>query len=277
MKRKQFSGAGVMLAADVGGDPAAPPVILMHGGGQTRWSWGSVAEELVEDGHHVVSLDLRGHGESDWAPDGNYHLDAFVADLLEVIATLPQPPAIVGASLGGIIGLTAIGERDSAVASALILVDVSPTVDPNGTEAIISFMEAAPDGFASMEEAADAISAYLPHRPRPSVTDGLARNLRRRDDGRYRWHWDPRLIASIRREPIHDRRRLTAAARRLGTPTLLIRGGFSEIVTLEAVDEFRRLVPTSEYVEVTARHMVAGDSNASFSAVVRDFLRRHAP
>jgi pimeloyl-ACP methyl ester carboxylesterase len=278
VKRRQLAGAGVTLAADVGGDPEAPPVILMHGGGQTRGSWGKAAAVLVQAGYHVVSLDLRGHGESDWATDGDYRLDAFVADLHKVIATLPHPPALVGASYSGFTALTAVGECDAALASALILVDVTPTVDADGAETIIRFMESAPHGFASVQEAADAVSAYLPHRPRPRSAAGLAKNLRKRVDGRYYWHWDPEFIRSIRRERVVDGRRLAEAARRVKIPTQLIRGRHSEVVSAAAVQEFRNLVPSAEYAELgDARHMIAGDSNDKFAAAVIDFLGRHIP
>ncbi|WP_170959124.1 alpha/beta fold hydrolase [Magnetospirillum sp. 15-1] len=276
MKARQFQGAGVTLAADVGGDPEHPAVILMHGGGQTRGSWGKTARELVRGGRHVISLDLRGHGESTWATDGDYRLDAFAADLRQVIATLARPPALVGASLGGLTALMAVGESDKAIASALVLVDVAHTVDAAGAENVIRFMEAAPDGFASVEEAAEAVAAYLPHRPRPKVTGGLIKNLRKGKDGRYRWHWDPQFIRSVRKAPLLDHGRMAEAARRVKIPTQLIRGGRSDVVTAEAAAEFRRLVPAAEYVEIgSARHMIAGDSNDNFTAIVSGFLVRH--
>lgn len=276
VKTRQFQGAGVTLAADVGGDPAHPAVILMHGGGQTRGSWGKTAQELARGGHHVISLDLRGHGESTWAPDGDYRLDAFAADLRRVIATLPRPPALVGASLGGLTALMTVGESDGTIASALVLVDVAHTVDADGAENVIRFMEAAPDGFASVEEAAEAVAAYLPHRPRPRVTGGLVKNLRKQADGRYHWHWDPQFIRSVRKAPLLDHGRMAEAARRVRVPTQLIRGGRSDVVTAEAAAEFRRLVPAAEYVEIgSARHMIAGDSNDNFTAIVSGFLGRH--
>ena len=276
VKKRLFAGAGVRLAADIGGDPTAPSVILMHGGGQTRGSWGGAAKDLVAAGYYVIALDLRGHGESDWAPDGDYRLDAFIADLRSVIATLPRPPALVGASYSGFAALTAVGEGEAGLASALVLVDVTPSVDQDGAETIIRFMESAPHGFGSVDEAADAVSAYLPHRPRPRATGGLAKNLRKRDDGRFYWHWDPEFIRTVRRERIIAGQRMTEAARRIRIPTQLIRGSHSEVVTAEAVAEFRALVPAAEYAEVAdARHMIAGDSNDSFAAIVAGFLRRH--
>lgn len=280
MKVRQYPGrGGVTLAADVGGDPAQPSVVLMHGGGQTRYSWGRAARELVRMGYHVVSLDLRGHGESDWAPDGDYSMDAFVGDVLAVIATLAQPPALVGASLGGITALLAIGESLTPVARALVLVDVVPRIEPSGAEAIVNFMRGNPGGFPNLEEAADAVARYLPHRPRPRNAEGLKKNLRVGEDGRLYWHWDPGFIAGIERfDNTAFSERLDSAAKSITLPTLLVRGKQSEVVSAEGARSLLELIPHAEYVDVEgAGHMVAGDKNDTFNAAVEDFLGRTLP
>ena len=161
MQLRHYAGVGgVSLAADVGGDPARPPVILMHGGGQTRHAWARAARELIAEGYHVICPDARGHGDSGWAADGNYRLDAFSGDLRAIIAALARPPALIGASLGGGTALLTIGESESPIASALVLVDMVPRPDPVGVSNIVRFMGANPQGFASLEEAADAVTAY---------------------------------------------------------------------------------------------------------------------
>ncbi|MEX2100869.1 MAG: alpha/beta fold hydrolase, partial [Acidimicrobiia bacterium] len=126
-----LSGSGgIRLVADVDGDPEAPPVVLLHGGGQTRHAWGTTLQTLAAKGWHAYSVDLRGHGDSEWAPDGDYGLDAFAADVREIARGMPEPPALVGASLGGIASLTAISESDPPpLATALVLVDVAPRVE----------------------------------------------------------------------------------------------------------------------------------------------------
>jgi len=266
---------GVSLVGDVGGDPEGERVILLHGGGQTRHSWGQAALELAARGYYVAALDLRGHGDSDWAPDSNYTLDAQLGDVRAVIAEMPRPAVLIGASMGGLISLTAAGEAHDESVRALVLVDVTPQVDPAGRARIIGFMRARPDGFSSVEEAAEAIAAYLPHRPRPKDLSGLHRNLRHGTDGRWHWHWDPRFFDTF--EPDHDAaaRRYTAAARNVRVPTLLVRGSKSELVTPENVQHFREAIPHAEYVDVTdAAHMIAGDRNDAFNAMVLDFLRR---
>jgi len=270
--------AGVNLVGNVGGDPRGQAIILLHGGGQTRHSWGKAAHELAAQGYYVAAIDLRGHGDSDWAPDANYSIDAQVGDLRAVIAQMPRPPVLIGASMGGLISLTAAGEAREPAVCALVLVDVTPKVDPEGRSRIIGFMRDRPDGFQSVEEAADAIAAYLPHRPRPKDLSGLHRNLRLRPDGRWYWHWDPRLFDTFEPDPEAAALRYTAAARNIRVPTLLVRGAKSELVTPENVAHLHETIPHAEYVDVLdAAHMIAGDRNDAFNAVVLEFLGRRFP
>jgi pimeloyl-ACP methyl ester carboxylesterase len=269
---------GVNLVGDVGGDSQGTPIILIHGGGQTRHSWGSAALELAAKGYYVVALDLRGHGDSDWAPDAEYGIDAQIRDLRAVVRRMPAPPVLIGASMGGLIALTTAGEAQQPAVRALVLVDVTPQVDPEGRARIIGFMRDRPEGFASVEEAADAIAAYLPHRPRPKDLSGLHRNLRKRANGRWYWHWDPRLFDTFETDPAAAVLRYSAAAKNIKIPTLLVRGSKSELVTPQSVAHLRELIPQAEYVDVKdAAHMIAGDRNDAFNAVVLEFLGRRVP
>lgn len=271
---------GLKLVADTWGDPDRPPVLFAHGGGQTRHAWGNTARAVARQGWYTVSLDQRGHGDSAWAPDGDYQLDRFAQDLVDVAGVCSRPPVLVGASLGGVCGLVAQGERMSANGegpfSALVLVDITPKIEEKGVDRIINFMTANLEhGFATLEEAADSIAEYLPHRPRPKNLSGLEKNLRLGDDGRYRWHWDP-LFVTGRESMDRDTRikRLNGAVRGLDLPTLLVRGGQSDLVTLEAVEEFRAMAPHAKFVDVSgAGHMVAGDRNDAFTDAVVEFLR----
>ena len=273
----RLAGADVTLAADAAGPEDARPILFLHGGGQTRHSWKRAVEQAARRGYRAISLDLRGHGESDWSPDGIYDMERFVADVRAVVRTLSQPPILVGASLGGLTSLLVAADPDVPVA-ALVLVDIAARIESRGTEEIGGFMRSAPDGFASLEEAADAVAAYLPHRPRPKDNSGLLRNLRLRDDGRYRWHWDPAFVSPQSRRTPPDPHLFERAAAALTVPTLLVRGGISKVVSPEGVAEFLALVPHAESVEVAgADHMVAGDANDRFNAAVFDFLDRKVP
>jgi peroxiredoxin len=272
---------GIRLAADAEGDPAAPPVLLFHGGGQTRHAWGTTLKVLGERGWRAYSVDLRGHGESEWADDGDYTMDAFAEDIRILSSGMPQPPALVGASLGGIASMAAIGETDGPpIASALVLVDVAPTIEMDGALRIGAFMaEHMEDGFGSLEEVADAISAYNPHRPRPTDLSGLRKNLRQRPDGRWAWHWDPRFISGRfgsqdeTRSSLVDPARLRIAAKNLTIPVLLVRGRMSDLLSEEGAQELLELVPHARLVDVAgAGHMVAGDRNDLFNDEVVSFL-----
>ncbi|MBL8480696.1 MAG: alpha/beta hydrolase [Rhodocyclaceae bacterium] len=274
MKLRQFTGhEGLHIAADTGGDPAAPPIVLLHGGGQTRHSWKNAARRLVTAGYRVIVPDLRGHGDTGWSPDGGYAITQYVEDLRALAATLAAPPVLVGASWGGLTALVAAGGEVPVAARAVVLVDVTPRMNPDGVGRVLAFMGAHPDGFASVEEAADAVARYLPHRPRPRTTAGLAKNLRRRDDGRFYWHWDPRFLSGDAGGRVPDWPRLAACAARLAMPVLLLRGTRSELVDSEHVRELLAVVPHARYVQITdAHHMVAGDDNDNFAAAILDFL-----
>ena len=270
---------GLTLAGDIGGPPNAPAVVLMHGGGQTRHSWHGAMVGLIERGYHVVNYDSRGHGESDWSPTGDYGVEALAADLRAVLETLGRPVALVGASMGGMSSFYAVGSAGRPIADALVMVDITLRPEPGGAQKIVDFMLGHQDGFASLDEAADAVSAYNPSRPRPSDNSGLMKNLRLRDDGRYYWHWDPRLMqVSPRSEPPSPFALLEQVSPNVTLPTLLVRGGKSDIVSDQGVREFQELVPQIEVFDVPgAGHMVAGDRNDAFNAGVIGFLERHLP
>src|SRR5262249_32662323 len=277
-----FRGAdGNRLAADVFGD-AGRAMLLLHGGGQTRHAWRKTAVAIARDGMIAYAVDQRGHGDSEWVADGAYRFDDYAADAVAVAAAIEQrhgvAPVVIGASLGGIASLLAAGTAQRPIFAGLVLVDITPRVDLAGVAKVQGFMrEHARDGFATVEEAADAVAAYLPHRPRPRSNEGLKKNLRLHPDGRWRWHWDPRFLDG-RRAINGDRSdieaRLMAAARSLRIPAMLVRGGSSELVQEEHAKEFLDLVPPARYADVGgARHMVAGDRNDQFSVAILQFLK----
>ena len=265
---------GIVLAAHAYGNPDDPSVILSHGGGQTRHSWGGTAELLAKAGWYAVAYDHRGHGGSSWSEDGDYHIERFAEDQLQLAKQLPGKPVLVGASLGGLSAMLAEGEHHEDVFSAIVLVDIVPRMNIAGAEKVLGFMGThMEEGFASLEEAADVIAEYT-GRPRRDDLSGLSKNLRLDPDGRYRWHWDPSFVKQRdSRDKLTNADRLTDAVTTIDLPLLLVRGQMSNLVTPEIAEDFLRTVPHAEYVDVKdARHMVAGDKNDIFSRAILDFL-----
>jgi pimeloyl-ACP methyl ester carboxylesterase len=259
-------------------------VLLAHGGGQTRHSWGGTARALAAQGITAVTMDQRGHGDSEWVASAAYEFHSFAADMLKVAHQLKAQfgfkPAVVGASLGGLAGLFAsAADSEAQDIAALVLVDITPKMKVDGVAKIIGFMsEHAEEGFADVEEAANAIAVYLPHRPRPTNLSGLSKNLRQGDDGRYRWHWDPNFISTRKdhaqhaRDVEHDG---FEAASRLKIPVLLVRGLESELVGEDEVKALLKAIPHAEFADIEgARHMVAGDKNDVFTDALLTFFAK---
>ena len=274
----EFTGAnGLKLFGIAHGPQSGQAVLLAHGGGQTHWAWRRTVKALADKGFRAVAIDLRGHGQSQWAPDGNYHHVTFARDIAAVAEQLGGKPAMVGASLGGIAGMIAEGTLRPGSFSSLTLVDITSRPDPSGVERVTSFMAAnVKDGFATPEDAAASISAYTPNRQKRGPSDSLDRYLRKGADGRFRWHWDPAFLDQVNGPRMRDNDELPSAARGLRLPVHLIRGGSSDLVPVSAVAEFRQEVPHAEFTDIAgAGHMVVGDRNDSFSDAIITFLLVH--
>ena len=266
------------IAADTFGNPDDKPVIFLHGGGQTRHSWGDSAQIVADAGYYSIALDARGHGDSSWSEEGNYRIEDLGSDLKAVIAQLGKRPALVGASMGGLTSLIAEGESENSIASAIILVDIAPKTEQKGIERIFAFMSSNKHGFASIDEAAAAVSAYLPNREKPKDYSRLEKNLRLREDGRYYWHWDMKMLELWKSitpdQQIKNEARMYQSAKNLKVPTMIVRGGMSDVVSEKVMAEFLDAVPHVRSVNVSdAGHMVAGDSNHAFTNAVLDFLK----
>jgi pimeloyl-ACP methyl ester carboxylesterase len=263
---------GITIAADIYGDRSRPTVLFLHGG---------TAEALAAEGYCAITMDHRGHGESSWDPEGHYEGDDFATDLEAVLLHHVDRPILVGASLGGIAALLAQHRHTHPICRGVVLVDVTPRLNREGVLRILSFMHHKPDGFGSLEEVAEAIASYLPHRKRPTSLKGLEKNLRRREDGRYVWHWDPKLLETWSPGRHDDdarehsiRTRLEAAAA-VEVPMMLVRGRMSDVVSEENAKELLAIAPRTEYVDLAgAAHMVAGDRNDAFTKTVLDFVKR---
>jgi pimeloyl-ACP methyl ester carboxylesterase len=253
-------------------DPTWPSVLMIHGGGQNRFSWKRTGQVLADRGRHVVALDIRGHGDSDRSPEADYSLGTLSADTLRVLDQIGRPAVVIGASIGGLTGILAADAAGPARVKGLVLVDVVPRFEKRGSDRIRDFMFGHVDGFDSLAEAADAIAAYLPHRTKPRSTEGLEKNLRERD-GRWYWHWDPTFMTKPGDSPEAWVERLQAAATNLTVPIMLIRGRLSDVVSIEGVEDFMATVPGVDFVELSrAGHTAAGDDNDAFSEAVVRFV-----
>jgi Predicted hydrolases or acyltransferases (alpha/beta hydrolase superfamily) len=275
----RFPVADLSLAVETRHPAGDPTLLFAHGFGQTRGAWSGAAAALAETGCRCVTFDTRGHGESDRVDGGDYHMDQFADDLLRIAAAQPQPPILVGASMGGLLGIVLAGEVRPAPFRALVLVDITPRWETAGVERILAFMQAHPDGFANYDEAAEQIAAYLPQRRERKSEQQLRPLLREGADGRLRWHWDPALLAGgVVQESERYQPRLQAAAAKIDVPVLLLSGARSDVISRATVDEFLQLVPHARHVELPhATHMVAGDANDAFTREVVRFVQSLAP
>jgi pimeloyl-ACP methyl ester carboxylesterase len=263
---------GTPLAVRSWGIPGAATVLFLHGGGQTSWAWEDSARRLAASGHYCLALDFRGHGDSGWADD--YDLDHFAEDVQAVIEQLcDQPPAAIGASLGGASALVLEGESEDQLFSALAMVDITPRWETSGVKRIMEFLAAHPEGFIDLKSAALAVAGYQPHRKGKDNHEGLRKNLRQRPDGRWRWHWDPHMLANAGDFAKRWTPRLEKAARGISIPLLLVSGSRSDVVSEATINEFLGLVPHAEHVSISdAHHMVAGDRNDQFTDAIIKFL-----
>jgi pimeloyl-ACP methyl ester carboxylesterase len=262
----EFSGVGgITLVADEwnrdAGTAGHPAILMLHGGGQNRHSWKNT-------GHS------RGHGDSDRAPNADYAIETLEADVLHVLEAISGPVVLIGASMGGLTGILVADSAGPDKVTGLVLVDVVPRYEKNGSARIRDFMLTNLKGFGSLEEAADAVAAYLPYRDKPRSPEGLRKNLRMRD-GRWYWHWDPAFMTAPGDDPELRTEHFEQAATDLKIPILLIRGKLSDVVSPEGVKHFLATVPRAEFVELSnAGHTAAGDDNDAFSEAVVTFVRR---
>jgi pimeloyl-ACP methyl ester carboxylesterase len=239
---------------------------MLHGAAQTAHSFDEVAPPLART-HHVVCLDQRGHGDSDWAP--RYRRIDFVADIDAMLDHLGwRAASLVAMSLGGLNAMAFAASRPARV-RALVVVDVVPSVAPEGRDAIAKQLSV--QEFASFEDAVAMAHQFNPRRSLENIRARLGHAMRGFPDGRWRYKFDPDIASGA-----HDLERLWADVRRIRCPTLLVRGAESPILTDEGTARFLALVPGSRVALVAgAGHSVMGDNPAGFLGAVAPFLARH--
>lgn len=261
----------MVLAGEAFGDPLDPPIFFFHGGGQTRSVWRGSARKVGAAGYYGITFDLRGHGDSGWAADGDYLLDAFGRDIERLIEQCNRPATLVGASRGGQAALVA-GARHPERVRLIMLADVAPLMRDEGIDGIRSFFAESEAGYSSLDQAADSLSRHL-DRTRIVDRNNLARSMQQDAAGRWRWRWDP---ATGRREFLHppsENEAVLAAAARVVSPVVLVRAERSHLLTDEGVAKFKQLAPQLQVVTAFGvGHMFTADRNDIFAAELLETL-----
>jgi pimeloyl-ACP methyl ester carboxylesterase len=246
------------------------PLLLIHGGAQTAHSWDEVAPDLSRD-HHVLAIDQRGHGDTDWAPGGRYRREDFVADIRAFLDDRGWGSAtLIALSLGGLNSLAFAATHPDRV-RGLVVVDVAPTVARAGRDAVQS--QLAVRDFATLDEAVERALAFNPRRSRQNIEERLRHALRQGVNGRWTYRYDPAIAGPGLQGDFEE---LWESVRTIRRPTLLVRGAQSNVLAEETVERFLRELAGSEAASVPgAGHSVMGDNPQGFLAAVRPFLMRH--
>ena len=255
------------------GNDGAPPLVLLHGGGQSARTWDACCLVLARQ-YRCLALDQRGHGDSDWSPTAAYTFEDYANDIGALIDELDlQEPMLVGMSMGGINAIVYAARCPHRLHS-VVIVDVAPEVQFEPVERMMLGM-AAYRRFANPHDAAERLSRMGARRDRKLLEATLALNLRQEEDGAWTWKYDPVTLANLSAEEIlAPRRPLWAVLPRITCPALVVRGADSEIF-LEA--DARRLVaglPRPSRATVPgARHSVQTDNPAGLAEAIMQFDR----
>jgi len=277
----RIEGDGLALAGETYGDSAGPPVLFFHGGGQSRSAWRGSARKVAEAGFYGISFDLRGHGESDWANDGDYLLDAYGRDIAEIITHFDRPVTLVGASRGGqsaLVGAAKYIASENGIAEnirLIMLADVAPDMINEGVDGIRQFYAEGETGFASFADAASSLHRHL-GQPLMDDPQRLEKSMRKDEAGRLHWHWDPKTGAQEFLNPPSENQSVLAGAAGVSCPLVLVRAEHSHLLTDAGVAHFKELAPQLEILWARgAHHMFTADRNDSFAAQLLDCLARY--
>ena len=259
------------------GRSAAPTIIMLHGLRGYAHTWDGLARELVDD-FHILALDQRGRGESDWDSTANYTRDAYVADLESFVEQLGLERFIlVGHSMGGANTLAYTTAHPDRV-SAAIIEDMGPATTPPapGTARIGRELDATPSRFASWADTEVFVRQLRPGLSDTTIASVVASSLKELPDGQITWKYDLDGIRQARQRggSIGD---LWPCVRGLQCPTLVLRGGESDILAAATAQAMADANPNVSWVEIPgASHFVHDDQPAAFNRAVTAFLSRFA-
>lgn len=252
------------------GTAGQPLILMLHGGSQQAHSWDFVSLPLSEH-YHILALDQRGHGDSDWADGGDYSIEAHQSDIDGFVAALGlRDFHLIGHSMGGRNSYI-WASRHPGMLRSLVIVDTGPVAQARGRNRIQNFREL-PDELDSFEEFAARVQEYT-GRSREQTLGALQYSIRQRADGKWSWKYDKLLRTPGRQSPAWSEEQLWAAVSKIDCPTLVVRGGNSDIFAAATMAEMARVIPHCATVTVPdAGHLVAGDNPSDFLAAVRGFL-----
>jgi pimeloyl-ACP methyl ester carboxylesterase len=253
------------------GTPTTPPLLCLHGITQTAHSWDEVAADL-SSAYRVLCFDQRGHGDSDWAPDGDYSRQTQAADLDAITDALGLTRFILaGMSMGGINAITFTARHPEKV-QALIIVDVSPEIQAKGVENIRHFIQAA-DELDSFEAFVERAHQFNPRRSLDNIRSRLSHNLKQLPNGTWTWKYDKALRSPERGFHASALLNLWDDVRAIHCPTMIVKGSESDILSAESAGKLQSAIPGSCVAVVPgAGHSVMGDNPAAFVDAVRQFL-----
>lgn len=259
------------------GNAGKPQMLLLHGFAQQCHSWDFVALAFT-DRFHVVALDLRGHGDSDWAPDGDYSPETQQNDIKGVVNELGLKNfVLMGLSMGGRNSFTYASNNPEEV-RAVVIVDAGPENQRAGTQNIRRFVQQ-DDELDSIDAFVDRVMEYNPRRDPVQLRGSLAHNLKELPNGKWTWKYDKALRGGNRRmgQDPEMTQRLWGYLENLACPTLVVKGDQSDIMASETAEEMQRRIPNGRLATVSnAGHLVMGDNPAGFEAAVTEFLNGFA-
>ena len=252
------------------GNHAKPDMLLLHGGAQSAHSWDFFA--LAMRNHfHIVALDQRGHGDSDWSEAGDYDTPFHVADVHAVTDAIGFDTFnLIGLSMGGRNAYSFAANHPGKV-HRLIVVDVGPDVQAEGRRHIREFLEGT-ETFESFDWLVQRVRRFNPRRPEAQIRGSLINNLKQMEDGRWTWKHDRRR--GIRRDRGGEMNEVAwQDIAKVKAPTLIVRGAESNILSAQTATKMSNTIQDSRLVEVPqAGHLVQGDNPLGFETVVREFL-----
>lgn len=253
------------------GERSSPPLLLLHGGNQTAHSWDLVSLHLAHR-YHIVAIDQRGHGDSEWPRDGEASRHAMADDARQIIGMFDlQNPVIIGHSMGGLVTMTLLLAHPG-IARRAVLVDVGPEISAEGRQSIRGFVRSAHE-FSSMDQYVERVTAYDPFRSRDHIERTLIYNVLRRADGKFVSKHDPRRGTIAEAEATASHVPSLQDVRGISCPVLLVRGGRSNILLPEAAERFVSALPAGRLVTVPdCGHNVHSQNTLGFLHAVMPFL-----